>query len=134
MFSDGPGNNCPTNAPRGTLLATGNAFVTAARFISAGGNMVGVTVTGNSNVRAYASSKEIMLINLSQGVGAEVTVSVDGSRGGLGGPIVDYDKALYDRSKTGIWAAPKIGSLPPRKGTKLHLWLRRWSVTVAPLI
>lgn len=134
MFSDGPGNNCPTNASRGTLLATANAFVTAAKFIGAGGNMVGVTVSGNSNVRAYASSKEIMLVNLNQGVGAEVTVSVDGSRGGLGGPIVDYDKALYDRSKTGTWAPPRIGSLPPRKGAKLHLWLRRWSVTVAPLI
>jgi hypothetical protein len=140
IFSDGPANSCPITAPRGTLLATGNAFVAAATFVNAGGNMVGVTVAGNPDVRAYASTKAIMLINLSKTADAAATVSVNGANsgaggtsGGAGGASVYYDKALYDESKKSIWASSKLTILPPWKGT-LHLLLRRWSVTVAPLV
>jgi hypothetical protein len=133
IFSDGPSNNCPATAPRGTLLATANAFVAAAPFVKAGGNMVGVTVTRNPNVRAYASTKAIMLINLSETVGAAATVSVDRATNGAGGASVYYDKALYDESKRGLWAAPMSADLRPWKGT-LHLWLPPWSVTVAQLV
>jgi hypothetical protein len=132
MFSDGPANNCPVTAPRGTLLATANAFVTAGTLVNGGGNMVGVTVNGNPNVRAYASTQAIMLVNLSEKVEADVTITVDGKNGGFGGAVVNYDKALYDQSKTGIWAAPRLAPLLPWVG-HLHVRLRRWSVTVAPL-
>jgi len=140
IFSDGPANNCPVTAPRGTLLATANAFIAAGAFVNAGGNMVGVTVRGNPDIRAYASSKAIMLVNLSRTTGSDVTVSINGMSGGVegtsgggGGAIVDYDKGLYDESKTGVWAAPRLSTLLPWK-RRLHLRLRRWSVTVAPLV
>jgi hypothetical protein len=46
---------------------------------------------------------------------------------------VYYDKVLYDKSKTGVWAPPRSTTVAPWKDA-LHLWLRPWSVTVAPLV
>ncbi len=132
IFSDGPANNCPVTTPRGTLLATANAFLTAAKFINTGGNMVSVTVSGNPDVRAYASNKMIMLFNLSETARASVSVTINGVSSGAGGLSVHYSKRLYDKSKKGVWASPSLTTLPPWKGS-IHLWLRRWSVTVAPL-
>lgn len=132
IFSDGPANNCPVTTPRGTLLATANAFLTASPFLDAGGNMVSVTVSGNPNVRAYASNKMIMLFNLSETARAAVTVSVNGVSSGAGGASLNYDKSLYDKSKNGVWAAPSITTVSPWKGA-MRLVLRPWSVTVAPL-
>jgi hypothetical protein len=132
IFSDGHSNVCPVTAQRGTLLATANAFLAGSMFVDAGGNMVSVTVSGNPNVRAYASSKELMLFNLSKSAGATVTVSVDGAGGGAGGASVYYGRGLYDKSKWNVWAAPVYATLPAWKGS-MHLSLRRWSVTVVPV-
>ncbi len=132
IFSDGPANNCPVTSPRGTLLATANAFVAASTFLNAGGNMVNVTVSGNPDVRAYASTKMLMVFNLSQTAGTGVTISINGVGSGAGGTAVEYDKRLYDESRKGVWAAPSLTTVPPWKGA-MRFWLRRWSVTVVPL-
>jgi hypothetical protein len=132
IFSDGYANNCPVTMPRGTLLATANAFLTASTFLKAGGNMVPVTVVNNPNVRAYASTKMIMLFNLSETAGTTVTISVNGVTSGAGGGGTRYDRRLYDKSREGVWAAPTLTIVPAWKGA-IHLSLPRWSVTVAPL-
>lgn len=132
IFSDGNDNNCPVTTPRGTLLATANALLTAWPFLSAGGNMVSVSVNGNPNIRAYASNKMIMIFNLSENQAAEATISINGVSSGAGGPSVHYNKRLYDQSKKGIWAPPNYTTVAPWKGS-MQIFLRHWSVTVAPL-
>lgn len=132
IFSDGRSDNCPVTTARGTLLATANAFLAASSFLKAGGNMVSVSVNGNSNVRAYASNKMIMLFNLSENSRAAVTLTINGVASGTGGPTTHYNKRLYDRSKKGLWSGPSMTTLPAWKGA-IHLMLRRWSVVVAPL-
>jgi hypothetical protein len=71
IFGQGPQRNCPgENVPFGTPLATADAYQVASHFVRNGEHMLGVAVSGHSDVRAYASTYAggyvVMLFNLNQ--------------------------------------------------------------------
>lgn len=135
LFSDGTiQDGCSTNdVPRGTLLPTSRAFQVASSFVRAGEHMLGVVKTALPGVRAYASTYDggyaLMLFNLSETTSAAVPVKIAGKGSGSGGPIVTYDKALYDASKHDVWSAPASSKLAAWNGG-FTVHLPPWSIAV----
>ncbi|MGB8907893.1 MAG: hypothetical protein WCC84_04030 [Candidatus Cybelea sp.] len=133
IFSDdNPGGCKGDSAPLGTLVATANAFQVASYFVRAGESMVGVSVDGSSNVRAYASTYlggyALLIFNLDETNAVDATISIDGQAYGPGGTVATYDKKLYDYSRQGVWSAPLVTSLPGWSGS-LAVRLPAWSMT-----
>jgi hypothetical protein len=133
IFSDGPSNNCPAPSAPNTLLATANAFLAASYFVHTGETMIGSSVTGSSEVRAYAGTYDggyaFMLFNLNKSMTQDVAVDIAGEGKGRGGTVVTYDKLLYDESAKNVWARPSISSLG-KWNNSIHLSLPPWSMVV----
>lgn len=135
IFSDGTvEDGCSSeNVPRGTVLPTGRAFQVASYFVRNGERMLGLTKTSLPNVRAYASTYNggyaLMLFNLSKTATANVPVSIDGKTSGSGGPVVVYDKKLYDASKNDAWKGPATSTLSSWSGS-FTVTLPPWSMVV----
>ncbi|MEO6834773.1 MAG: hypothetical protein ABI231_02555 [Candidatus Tumulicola sp.] len=127
-------NGCPTPAiPATTPLATARAFQVASYFVRGGEHMLGATVAGFPNVRAYASTYAggyaVMLFNLSQATAQNVPVAINGKSSGSGGTIVTYDKSLYDASQNNQWQAPTVSALSSWTGS-FTVTLPPWSMVV----
>ncbi len=129
IFSSGTLHNCSNvNVPAGTLFPTAVALEVASHFVRSGEHMLGVSVVGMPNVRAYATTYNggyaLMIFNLSQTSSQPVQVSIDGKTSGLGGPVWYYDKSIYDASKNNVWYGPTAASLPS--------WQNSFSGTLPP--
>ncbi len=78
--------NCSGQPARGTIQASGNAFVVASNFIRNGEHALSYTLTGDPKLRAYASTYNggyaIMLFNLDGSRQAAVTITIDGKVAG----------------------------------------------------
>ncbi|MBV8197163.1 MAG: hypothetical protein JO263_03430 [Candidatus Eremiobacteraeota bacterium] len=122
-----------TDVPLGTLMPTADAFEVASHFVRNGEHMLGVSVNGMKNVRAYATTYNggyaLMLFNLSIKSSATVNVTIDGKTSGTGGPVWKYDKKLYDASKYNKWKGPVSGTLASWQNS-FTMKLRPWSMTV----
>jgi len=135
IFSVGTvAHHCSTkNVPLGTLMPTADAFEVASHFVRNGEHMLGVSVVGMKNVRAYATTYNggyaLMLFNLSEKSSVNVPVTIDGKTSGTGGPFWKYDKKLYDASKYNRWKGPGSGTLPSWQNS-FTIKLRPWSMTV----
>lgn len=135
IFSDGTlQDGCTSeNVPRGTMLPTARAFEVASYFVRNGEHILGLTKTALPDVRAYASTYNggyaLMLFNLNKTVSASVPVQIDGKSSGSGGPIVTYDKMLYDASKNNVWKGPVTSTLSPWNGS-FTVTLPPWSMVV----
>jgi hypothetical protein len=133
MFSDKSNSNCPTGVPSNTLLATANAFLTGSYFVHAGEKMLGTSVAGSTDVRAYGGTYQggyaVMLFNLNETTAQDVAVTIAGKSSGSGGTIVTYDKAIYDQSAQNVWAPPGVKSLGSWSNS-INLTLPPWSMVV----
>jgi len=86
------------------------------------------------NVRAYAAQQgsgySLMLFNLDENNAATIFVGIANAPAkSYSGSITTYDRAIYDQSETGVWAAPTAQSI----GTvtlPLAVTLPPWSMNV----
>lgn len=131
VFEAGPNTyGCSaSDAPSGgTLTPTARAFEVASHFVRNGESALAVSVASLPNVRGYASTYNggyaVMLFNLDEYSTATVPVAISGKASGAGGAIWTYDKAIYDRTKSGVWAGPVR--------SKLAAWSGHFSVTLPP--
>jgi hypothetical protein len=130
VFSDGTlQESCSTtNVPTGTLLPTARAYQVASHFIRDGEHIVTTSLKGLPNVRAYAGTYDggvaLLLFNIDENDAATVPVTIAKKASGSGGFVWTYDKAIYDKSKNNVWAAPTK--------TKLPAWSKGFSVTLPP--
>jgi len=96
-------------------MPTAVTFEVASHFIGNGEHMLGASVAGMPDVRAYATTYKsgyaLMLFNLNQTSSENVPVTIDGKTSGSGGPVWSYDKARYDKSKKNKWVGPRSSSL-----------------------
>ena len=98
--------------------------------------MLTPTVTGDTtDVRAYAATHSggtaLVLFNLNETTGENVTVTVNGENSSADVQVITYDKSLYDQTDaaTPVWAAPTTTDM----GTQtipLTLTLTPWSMNV----
>jgi hypothetical protein len=122
--------------PRSTPFPKGRAYELATRFVTPGERVL-VTSSTSPTVRAYGATRKggytFMLVNVSET--ATQTASIEVAHSGsthFAAQAWVYDKAIYDRSKNGIWDGP--ASL--RLGTVANpfvLTLPPWSLTVIEL-
>jgi hypothetical protein len=121
------------DVPLGTLMPTAVTFKVASHFVRNGEHMLGVSVVGMPDVRAYATTYNggyaLMLFNLSQTSPQIVPVMIDGKTSGSGGPVWWYDKAHYDASKNNVWKGPSRRPLS-RWQNSFTMRLPPWSMTV----
>jgi hypothetical protein len=135
IFSDGAiDDDCHSkNVPFGTLFPTATVFEMASHFVRNGEHMLGVSVVGMPDVRAYATTYNggyaLMLFNLSQTSPQNVPVTIGGKTSGSGGPVWGYDKARYDASKHNVWKGPASGTLSSWQNS-FTMTLPPWSVRV----
>jgi hypothetical protein len=133
IFSDGPSAHCPTTAPLGTLLPTAVAYEVASHFVRNGEHMLGASVVGMPDVRAYATTYNggyaLMLFNLSQTSSQDLRVTIDGKTSGSGRLVWRYGKARYDASEKNVWNGPSYSSLPSWQNS-FTVTLTPWSITV----
>jgi hypothetical protein len=136
MFEAGPNNyGCSAaDAPAdGTLTPTARAFEVASHFVHQGERVVGTSVAGLPNVRAYASTYEggyaLMLFNLDENAAVTVPVKIAGKASGSGGPSWTYDKTIYDLTKTNVWKGPSSRKIAAWSG-HFNVVLPPWSMVV----
>jgi len=135
IFSGGTlRNHCSNeNVPLGTLLPTAVTYEVASHFVRNGEHMLGVSVVGMPDIRAYATTYNggyaLMLFNLSQTSWQNVPVTIDGKTSGSGGPAWRYDKARYDASKNNVWKGPSSWRLSSWQNS-FTMRLPPWSMTV----
>jgi hypothetical protein len=137
VFSDGtPEYGCSnaTAVPLGTLLPTARAFQLFSLVAKTGQHALTATLGGSaSDLRAYALTQSggtaLVLFNVNETATLPVSVAVTGVSQATSVIVNTYDKAIYDHSKTNVWAAPtekRLGAatLP------LTLTLQPWSMNV----
>jgi hypothetical protein len=133
MFADKNSPNCPISAPANTLLPPANAFLVASYFVHGGEKMLGTSVAGSSDVRAYGGTYQgsyaVMLFNLNETTAQDVAVTIVGKSSGKGGTVVTYDKAIYDQSAQNVWAPPSVTSLGSWSNS-INITLPPWSMVV----
>jgi hypothetical protein len=121
------------DVPLGTLMPTAVAFEVASHFIRNGEHVLGATVTGMPDIRAYATTYQggyaLMLFNLNETTAESVPVTINGKTSGSGGPMWTYDKARYNKSKNNKWQGPKSSTLPGWQNS-FNVNLHPWSMTV----
>ena len=139
VFSDGtPEYGCPNApvTPLGTLLPTARVFELFSAVARDGEKVLPLTNAGNASVRAYAATRgagtAVVLFNLSQSKTLPVKLNVKGMKSAGDVSVSTYDKAIYDRSKRGVWAGPvttDLGAL----SLPTTLSLSPWSMNVVIL-
>jgi hypothetical protein len=116
------------NVPLGTLFPTASVFELASHFVRNGEHMLGVSVLGMPDIRAYATTYAggyaLMLFNLNQTKTEFVPVTIAGKSTGSGGSIWYYDKTIYDASKNNVWNGPSTW--------KLWGWRNSFTLTLPP--
>jgi len=137
VFSDGlPEYGCE-NAPTlaaGTLLPTARAFQLFSKIAVSGEYALTATVAGDTtDVRAYAATSSggtaLLLFNDNETTNESVLVQIAGQSTASSVTVSTYDKAIYDQSKTNVWAPPTTTSLGA-KTLPLALTLTPWSMNV----
>jgi hypothetical protein len=113
VFSDGTPEYGCSNAPvtpLGTLLPTARAFELFATVARDGERVLPLTTGGAGSVRAYGATHgagtAVVLFNLSETKTLPVKLTVKGLKSASDVSVETYDKAVYDRSKRGVWAKP----------------------------
>jgi hypothetical protein len=121
------------DVPLGTLMPTAVTYEVASQFVRNGERMLGASVVGMPDVRAYATTYKsgyaLMLFNLNETSAENVPVTIDGKTSGSGGPVWTYDKALYNKSKKNKWVGPKSSTLPSWQNS-FNINLPPWSMIV----
>jgi hypothetical protein len=141
VFSDGtPEYGCTsaTAVPLGTLLPTARAYQLFSLVAKDGQRALPISLDGNdANLRAYAatagSGTAIVLINTSETDNQRVSIAITGVSGASNVIETVYDKAIYDKSRNNVWAAPHRLS----RGAQvmpLKLDLTPWSMTVVQIL
>ncbi|MBV9233225.1 MAG: hypothetical protein JO030_04220 [Candidatus Eremiobacteraeota bacterium] len=125
---------CSTeDVPFGTLMPTAVAYEVASHFVRNGEHVLGTTVTGMPDIRAYASTYNggyaLMLFNLNETAAENVPVTITGKTSGSGGPLWKYDKLRYNYSKHNIWKGPASATLPSWQNS-FTVTMPAWSMTV----
>jgi hypothetical protein len=137
VFSDGtPEYGCEsaTAVPAGTLLPTARAYQLFSKVAVDGENVLAATVTGDTtDVRAYAATNHggtaLVLFNLNETASESVAVALSGQQASSGVTVETYSKAIYDQSKTNVWAPPATVDLGAQS-LPLALTLAPWSMNV----
>jgi hypothetical protein len=140
VFSDGTpeyGCNNATAVPAGTLLPTARAFQLFSQVAVDGENVLTATVAGDpTDMRAYAATHSggtaLVLFNLNETASEAAVVTLSGQSTTAGGTVTTYSKALYDQSKSNVWAAPTTTTIGSQS-LPLTLILAPWSMNVVLL-
>ena len=140
VFSDGtPEYGCEnaTAVPAGTLLPTARAFQLFSNVAVDGENVLSANVVGDTtDVRAYAATHSggtaLVLFNLNQTASEAAAITLSGQSATTGGTVTTYSKAIYDQSKTNVWAAPTTTTISSQS-LPLTLTLDPWSMNVVVL-
>jgi hypothetical protein len=121
------------DVPLGTLMPTAVSFELASHFVRDGEHMLGASVAGMPDIRAYATTYNggyaLMLFNLSETTAESVPVTIDGKTSGAGGKVWWYNKARYDASKNNVWNGPAHRLLSSWQNS-FTMRLLPWSMTV----
>jgi hypothetical protein len=118
-------------------LPTARAFQLFSLVAHNGEHALGVTLGGDAtSLRGYAVTHSggtaLVLFNLDQNNKLPVTIAIDGVTSASSMLVNSYDRAIYDRSQTNVWAGP----LRARYGATalpVSLVLQPWSMTVVRL-
>ena len=137
VFSDGlPEYGCEgaPSVAAGVLLPTARAFQLFSQIAVSGENVLPATVAGDTtDVRAYAATSSggtaLLLFNDNETANEAVLVRLGAQTTASSVTVTTYDKAIYDQSKTGVWAPPTTTSLGA-KPLPLTLTLAPWSMNV----
>ena len=136
VFSDGTpeyGCNGAPMTPLGTLLPTARAYQLFSNVARNGESVLPLTSAGSASVRAYAATHgagtAVVLFNLSEAKTIPVKLLVKGMRSASDVSVTTYDKAIYDRSKSGVWAGPNTVDRGPL-ALPTTISLTPWSMNV----
>lgn len=133
-----PSCSSGANVTADTPFPTARSFALSEQFGLPGSTMLGTTVSSAlPNVRAYAdqqgSGYGLMLFNLDEYNPATIYIGIANAPAkSYTGSITTYDRAIYDQSQTGLWAAPATQNL----GTvtlPLAITMPPWSMNVITL-
>ena len=135
VFSDGTQDpSCSGAGPFGTMSPTARAFQLFSQVAINGQTALNTSVTGDTtDVRAYAATNPagtaLVLFNDNETTSQSVVVSLIGKSTTSGVTVTTYDKALYDQSQTGVWAAPTVATMGSQ-ALPMTLTLTPWSMNV----
>ena len=136
VFSDGTPEYGCTSAPvtpLGTPLPTARAFEMFSNVARNGENVLPLTNTGDASVRAYAATHSagtaVVLFNLSEVKTLSVKLTIMGMTSASDVSMTTYNKAIYDRSMSGVWAAPLTLDRGARS-LPMVVYLKPWSMNV----
>ena len=138
VFADGPTDTgCSGAGAIGSMSPTARAFQLFSKVAISGEKVLTANVTGDTtNVRAYAATNNggtgLVLFNLSQSVSEPVVISLSVQTASSDVTVETYSKAIYDQSKTGVWASPTTTDLGAQN-LPLTLTLDPWSMNVVIL-
>lgn len=141
MLSDGTpeyGCNNAQTTQFGTPFPPARAYQVLAQFAVPGNHLVNVDVDPSKPlVRSYAATRgngfALLLFNLDENTTDPVTVTMSNTpRTSFQATTIVYDRAIYDRSKNGIWDGPVTTSLGTL-GKTFTVTLQPWSMTVVQL-
>jgi hypothetical protein len=92
------------------LLPTAQAFALFSAVARDGDHVLPLTSGGAASVRAYAATHgagtAVVLFNLSEAKTLSVRLTVKGMTSASDVSVSTYDKAIYNRSRRGVWAGP----------------------------
>jgi hypothetical protein len=99
-----------------------------------GESVLTADVTGDTtDVRVYAATNNggtaLVVFNLNQTVSEPVAVTFSNQSNASSVTVETYSKAIYDQSKTNVWAAPTTTDLGAQN-IPLALTLDPWSMNV----
>jgi hypothetical protein len=119
------------------LLPTARAFALFALVAHQGERALGTSLSGSSaNIRAYALTQNggtaLVLFNLNPSAPIRMTVAVTGINAASAVTLDTYDKAIYDKSRTNVWAAAQETRFGA-KALPFALNLAPWSMNVLRL-
>jgi hypothetical protein len=137
IYSDGTPEYGCSNAsavPLGTPLPTARAFQLFALVAKNGEHVLPVSVSGApAALRAYAATAgtgtALVLFNTNENKTLKVSIAIDGVSSSTDVTTTVYDRAIYDKSKNNVWAAPEKKSLGTQ-AMPLSLTLPAWSMMV----
>ena len=140
VFSDGlsDGYECTAETlAAGTLLPTARAFQLFSNVAVNGEYVLTPSVSGDTtNVRAYAATHSggtaLVLFNLNETSSESVQVNLTNVTSSTAVTVQTYDKAIYDQSESGVWAAPSTTTLGAQS-MPLTLTLTPWSMNVVTI-
>ena len=137
VFSDGLSDfyqcTAETLAP-GVLLPTARAFQLFSSVAVNGESVLTAGVTGDTtDVVAYAATHSggtaVVLFNRNETASEPISITLSGQTTASTVTVETYNKAIYDQSQTGVWAAPTTSNLGAQS-LPLSLTLDPWSMNV----